>query len=56
MMVPLLVFRVRSFSEPFDHGQPPVPLRGELRHGPDGLVETVGFHLGRELPGLVCVG
>src|SRR5580700_5376050 len=52
LMVPPLVFRVRSFSEPFDRGQPPVPLRGELRHGPDGLVETAGFHLVENLPAL----
>jgi hypothetical protein len=52
MMVPLLVFRVRSFSEPFDRGQLPVPLRGELRHGPGGLVETAGLHLVENFPAL----
>src|SRR5216683_2678075 len=52
MMVPLLVFCVRSFGEPFDRGEPPVPLGGELRHGPGGLVETAGFHLVENFPAL----
>src|SRR5215472_6342241 len=46
MTVPLLVFRVRCF------GEPPVPLSGELGHGPGGLVEAVGFYLVENFPAL----
>ena len=31
-------FRVRRFGEPFDRAEPPVPSRGEVSHGPGGLV------------------
>src|SRR6266702_6649012 len=43
MTVPL-AFCVRSFGEPFDRAEPPVPLGGELGHSPGGLVEAVGFY------------
>src|SRR5215469_11006546 len=52
MTIPLLVFRVRSFREPFDRGEPPVPLGGELSHGPGGLVEAAGFYPVENLPAL----
>src|SRR5918911_3347311 len=41
----LLCFCVRRFGEPFDRVESPVPLRGEVSHGPSGLVEAVGFYL-----------
>src|SRR5215471_7050483 len=52
MTVPLLVFRARCFGEPFDRGEPPIPLGGELGHGPGGLVEAVGFYLVENFPAL----
>src|SRR5262249_43600604 len=51
---PLLVFCVRGFGEPFDRGQPPVPLGGELGHGPGGLVEAAGFDLVEHFPALLA--
>src|ERR1022692_780612 len=54
MTVPLLVFCVRRFGEPFDRAESPVPLRGEVSHGPGGLVETVGFYLVEDLPALLA--
>ena len=49
-----LCLRVRRFGEPFDRAESPVPLRGEVSHGPGGLVETVGFHLVENLPALLA--
>jgi hypothetical protein len=43
---------VRSFGEPFDRGEAPVPLRGQVGHGPGGLVEAVGLYLVENLPAL----
>src|ERR1039457_5726347 len=43
---------VRRLGEPLDRGEPPVPLRGEVSHGPGGLVETAGFYLVEALPAL----
>src|SRR6266702_645571 len=54
MTVPLLVFRVRRFGEPFDHAESPVPLGGELGHGPGGLVKAAGFYLVENLPALLA--
>src|ERR1019366_2863423 len=61
MTVPLLVFCVRRFvfcvrrfGEPFDRAESPVPLRGEVSHGPGGLVETVGLDLVEDLPALLA--
>jgi hypothetical protein len=34
---------VSRLGEAFDGGQAVVPLRGEVGHGPGGLVEAVGF-------------
>src|ERR1035441_10336561 len=45
---------VRRFGEPFDRAESPVPLRGEVSHGPGGLVETVGFYLVEDLPALLA--
>src|ERR1022692_443958 len=47
-------FCVRRFGEPFDRGEPPVPPRGEVSHGPGGLVETAGFYLVENLPALLA--
>jgi len=47
-------FGVRRFGEPFDHGEPPVPLRGELSHGLSGLVKAVGLDLVENLPALLA--
>src|SRR5215813_12585937 len=54
MTAPLLVFCVRGFGEPFDRGEPPVPLGGELGHGPGRLVEAVGFYLVENFPALLA--
>jgi hypothetical protein len=43
---------MRSFGEPFDRGEAPVPLGGELGHSPGGLVEAVGFYLVENFPTL----
>ena len=40
------------FGEPFDRAESPVPLRGEVSHGPGGLVKTVGLYLVENLPAL----
>src|SRR6266567_5695772 len=45
-------FRVCGFCEPFDRGEPPVPLSGELSHGSGGLVEAAGFYLVENFPAL----
>src|SRR5580700_7400271 len=47
-------FRLRGFGEPLDHGQAPVPLGGDLGHGPGGLVEALGLHLAENLPALLA--
>src|SRR5215472_3431679 len=47
-------FCVRGFGEPFDRGQAPVPLGGELGHGPGGLVEAAGLDLVEDLPALLA--
>src|SRR5215470_18053980 len=52
MWVPLLAFCVRSFGEPFDPAESPIPLGGELGHGPGGLVEAVGLYLVENFPAL----
>ena len=36
---------MRGFCEPFDRGEAPVPLGGDLGHRPGGLVEAAGFYL-----------
>jgi hypothetical protein len=41
----LLCFCVGCFGEPFDRGKPPVPLGGEVGHGPGGLVEAAGAQI-----------
>src|SRR6266567_6281703 len=46
-------FRVRGFCEPFDQAEAPVPLGGELGHGPGGLVEAPGFYLVENFPALL---
>ena len=43
---------MRRFGEPLDRGESPVPLPGEVSHGPGGLVKTVGFYLVENLPAL----
>src|SRR6185437_11438937 len=50
----LPVFRVRGFGEALDRGKPPVPLGGELSHGPGRLVEAAGLHLVENLPALLA--
>src|SRR5689334_22977545 len=50
----LPVFRVRGFGETLDRGKPPVPLGGELRHGPGRLVEAIGLYLVENLPALLA--
>src|ERR1019366_7429217 len=50
----LLCLCVRGFGEPFDRGQAPVPLGGEVGHGPGGLVETAGLYLVENLPALLA--
>ena len=50
----LLCFCVRCFGQPFDGGESPVPLRGEVRHGPSGLVKSVGFYLVENLSTLLA--
>src|SRR5258708_11365087 len=54
MTASVLVFRVRGFGEPLDRAEPPVPLRGELGHGPGGLVEAAGFYLVENFPALLA--
>ena len=54
MPVPLLVFSVRSFGEPFDRAESPVPLGGELGHSPGGLVQAVGLYLVENFPALLA--
>src|SRR6202034_4823168 len=54
MTFPPLVLYVRGFGEPFDHGQAPVPLGGELRHGLGGLVQAIGLYLVENLPALLA--
>jgi hypothetical protein len=43
---------VRGFGEPLDCAETPVPLGGELSHGPGGLVEAGGFYPVENLPAL----
>ena len=45
---------MRGFCEPFDRGEAPVPLGGELGHRPGGLVETGGFYLVEDFPALLA--
>ena len=45
---------MRGFCEPFDQAEPPVPLGGELGHGPGGLVEAPGFYLVENFPALLA--
>ncbi len=47
-------FRVCGFGEPSDHAEPPVPLGGELGHGPGGQVEAAGFYLIEHFPALLA--
>jgi hypothetical protein len=42
MTVPFFVC-VRSFGEPFDRAQPPIPLLGQLSRSPSRLVKAIGF-------------
>src|SRR5580704_3072390 len=54
MTVSSSCFRVCGFGEPFDHAEPPVPLGGELGHGPGGLLEAAGFYLVENFPALLA--
>jgi hypothetical protein len=45
---------VSRLGEAFDGGQAVVPLRGEVGHGPGGLVEAVGFDLVENLSPLLA--
>ncbi len=42
-----------GLSEAFDGLEPPIPLPGDLGHGPAGLVEAVDIHLEKDLPALL---
>src|SRR5215472_2525283 len=50
--VPSFVFRVGRFGEPLDRAEPQVPLGGEARHGPAGLIEAVRLDLVENFPAL----
>jgi hypothetical protein len=45
---------VGRFGQALDGGQAPVPLRGEVGHGPGGLVEAVGLDLVEHLSTLLA--
>jgi hypothetical protein len=55
-MLVLLRFCVGGLRKPFDRGEPAVPLRGQVSHGPGGLVEAVCFYLEENLPTLLAPG
>src|ERR1700761_3720336 len=54
MTTPLFALRMRGFREPLDRDKSPVPLGGDLGHGPGGLVEAVGLYLVKHLPALLA--